>query len=104
MCRKHQGTAYSTVGGVAPDQALRQRVAADDGRSRRQVGVVDASGRTAQHTGDDANDWAGHRAGTNYATQGNLLVGPEVLAAVAEAFEASEGSEQNLADRLVGRM
>ena len=34
-------------------------------------------------------------------TQGNLLVGPEVVEAVARAFEASEGSARHLADRLI---
>jgi uncharacterized Ntn-hydrolase superfamily protein len=34
-------------------------------------------------------------------TQGNILVGPEVLDAVARAFEASEGAHRHLADRLI---
>jgi uncharacterized Ntn-hydrolase superfamily protein len=33
--------------------------------------------------------------------QGNLLVGPEVLQAVAHNFEATEGSGRHLADRLI---
>ena len=45
--------------------------------------------------------WAGNRAGRNYVTQGNLLVGPEVLQAVAASFEASEGAPRHLADRLI---
>ncbi len=87
--------------GMAPEEALRQAVAADEGRDRRQVGVVDLEGRSAQHTGPGANDWKGHRSGPNYATQGNLLVGAEVLEAVASTFEASEGSSRHLADRLI---
>lgn len=87
--------------GVTPDSALRRAVAADSGRERRQVAVIDRAGRSAQHTGGGANAWAGHRAGRHYATQGNLLVGPEVLAAVATAFEASEGAHRHLADRLI---
>jgi uncharacterized Ntn-hydrolase superfamily protein len=87
--------------GLSPDEALRRAVAADEGAARRQVGVVDKSGRTAQHTGAEASPWAGHRAGLNYATQGNLLVGPEVLGAVARVFEAGEGTPRHLADRLI---
>lgn len=87
--------------GVAPAAALRLRVESDEGRERRQVGVIDLEGRGAQHTGSEASDWAGARAGLNHVTQGNLLVGPEVLAAVARAFEASENSGRPLADRLV---
>ncbi|MGE3616873.1 MAG: DUF1028 domain-containing protein, partial [Gemmatimonadales bacterium] len=63
--------------------------------------VIDRNGLTAQHTGSGANPWAGNRAGRNYATQGNLLVGPQVLEAVARTFEASEGSPRHLADRLI---
>jgi uncharacterized Ntn-hydrolase superfamily protein len=34
-------------------------------------------------------------------TQGNILVGPQVLEAVAKTFEASEGSQRHLGDRLI---
>ena len=87
--------------GMTAEDALGRATAADAGRDRRQVGVVSLDGTSAQYTGDGPGDWAGHRSGPNYATQGNVLVGPGVLAAVAEAFEASEGSYRHLADRLI---
>ena len=87
--------------GEAPDAALKRLLAADSGAASRQVGVIDIKGRSAQHTGTRPNDWKGHRAGTNYVTQGNVLVGPEVLEAVARSFEASEGQPRHLADRLI---
>jgi uncharacterized Ntn-hydrolase superfamily protein len=87
--------------GVAPADALARAVAADPEAERRQVGVIALDGRSAQHTGTGPGYWAGHRAGLNYATQGNVLVGPEVVDAVATAFEASEGSGRHLADRLI---
>lgn len=87
--------------GMSPQEALDRAVGGDDGRDRRQVGVVSVDGRAAQHTGSGASDWKGHRSGPNYAAQGNTLVGPEVIDAVAEAFESSEGSERHLADRLI---
>jgi len=87
--------------GVAPWEALDRLTAVDERAHRRQVGVVDLQGRTAQHTGEGTSAWAGHRAGPWYATQGNLLVGPQVLAAVAASFEASQGSNRHLADRLI---
>jgi uncharacterized Ntn-hydrolase superfamily protein len=65
------------------------------------VGVIGIDGRRAQHTGSATQAWAGHRAGTNYVTQGNLLVGKDVVDAVAAAFEASEGQPRHLADRLI---
>jgi uncharacterized Ntn-hydrolase superfamily protein len=89
------------AGGMSPEQALAQATAADPGANQRQVGVVSLDGRAAQHTGTGPSDWKGHRSGPNYAAQGNSLVGPEVVDAVARAFEASEGSARNLADRLI---
>ncbi|MBI4540997.1 MAG: DUF1028 domain-containing protein [Gemmatimonadetes bacterium] len=87
--------------GVSPEEALRRELATDSLRERRQVGVIAADGRSAQHTGTGTNPWSGHRAGPNYVTQGNLLVGPEVLAAVARSFEGTAGSGRPLLDRLI---
>lgn len=87
--------------GLSPQEALDRATAADEGRDRRQVGVVSLDGRAAQHTGSGPGAWAGHRSGPNYAAQGNVLVGPEVVDAVSDAFEASEGSNRHLADRLI---
>jgi uncharacterized Ntn-hydrolase superfamily protein len=87
--------------GEAPDAALRRLLAADTGAQSRQIGVIDVKGRSAQHTGTQPQPWAGHRAGPNYVTQGNILVGPQVLEAVARSFEASEGQPRHLADRLI---
>jgi uncharacterized Ntn-hydrolase superfamily protein len=87
--------------GEAPDAALKRLLAADSGFQQRQVGVIAADGRSAQHTGTGPNAWAGHHAGKNYVTQGNILVGPQVIEAVAKQFEASEGTPQHLADRLI---
>jgi uncharacterized Ntn-hydrolase superfamily protein len=87
--------------GEAPAEALKRLVAADSSAASRQIGVIDGKGRVAQHTGDRANAWAGHRSGSNYVTQGNILVGPQVLEEVAKSFEASEGQPRHLADRLI---
>ena len=87
--------------GEAPDAALKRALAADSGFQSRQVAVISIDGRSAQHTGTGPNAWAGHRAGKNYVTQGNILVGPEVIEAVAKSFEASEGTPYHLADRLI---
>lgn len=87
--------------GLSPEEALQRATAGDEGRERRQVGVVSVDGSAAQHTGTGPGAWAGHRSGPNYAAQGNVLVGPEVVDAVAESFEATEGSGRHLADRLI---
>jgi len=87
--------------GEEPAKALARALAADSQAVSRQVGVIAVSGKSAQHTGANNSPWAGGHAGTNYVTQGNLLVGPEVVDAVAAAFEASEGTPRHLADRLI---
>ena len=87
--------------GTAAEEALRTAVARDTLAARRQVGVIGLKGGSAAFTGDGALAWAGHRSGPNYVTQGNILVGPEVLEAVATSFESSAGSGRHLADRLI---
>jgi uncharacterized Ntn-hydrolase superfamily protein len=93
--------------GMSAPDALDRIVAADEGRDRRQVGVIGMDGRTAQWTGsgqygaEAQGDWVAERTGATFAVQGNSLVGTEVVDAVAEAFEASEGSLRHLADRLI---
>jgi len=96
--------------GVSAPEALDRVVALDDGRERRQVGVIGMDGRTAQWTGsgqygaESRGDWVAERAGATYAVQGNSLVGTEVVDAVVDAFEASEGSPRHLADRMIESM
>lgn len=87
--------------GADPEVALRRLLAADSASQSRQVGVIAVDGRSAQHTGSGAQPWAGHRRGATYVTQGNILVGPQVLDAVARTFEASEASQRHLGDRLI---
>jgi uncharacterized Ntn-hydrolase superfamily protein len=87
--------------GEEPGAALKRLLASDSGAQQRQIGVIDAKGRSAHHTGSRANAWAGGKSGLNYVTQGNILVGPEVLDAVARSFESSEGAPRHLADRLI---
>ena len=87
--------------GLSPADALAQRLGVDENSERRQIGVIGVDGRSAQHSGIGNSSWAGGLSGPNYVTQGNTLVGPEVLDAVASTFEASEGSYRHLADRLI---
>ena len=84
--------------GSSVQQALDYLIEADEGRARRQVGMVDAQGRPATFTGADCNEWAGGLTGTYYAAQGNILVSGATVEAMARAFEAVQGE---LADRLV---
>ena len=87
--------------GDEPSRALDRALAADSQAMSRQIGVIAVNGKSAPHTGTGNSVWAGGRSGRNYVTQGNLLVGPEVVEAVAASFEASEGTPRHLADRLI---
>jgi uncharacterized Ntn-hydrolase superfamily protein len=87
--------------GVEPKEALAQMLASDEARESRQVGIIDMKGRTAAHTGTQNNAWAGSRQGKNYTTQANIMVGPEVLEAVATTFESTEGTGLPLAERMI---
>ncbi|MCU1385937.1 MAG: hypothetical protein JWL71_4634 [Acidobacteria bacterium] len=87
--------------GIEPKEALAQLLASDEQRESRQVGIIDMKGRTAAHTGKQNNAWAGSRQGKTYTTQANIMVGPEVLEAVASTFEASEGTGAPLAERMI---
>ena len=79
--------------GVSPKEALDRLVAADADRERRQVGVISVDGRSAQWTGsgqrgaESRGDWVAERSGPTFAVQGNSLVSPEVVYAVASAFQ-----------------
>ena len=75
--------------GLRAEEVVQRLVAADDGRAERQLGVVDAHGGSASYTGPSCHAWAGHRDGPSYAAQGNILVGPETVDALAETFEAT---------------
>jgi uncharacterized Ntn-hydrolase superfamily protein len=87
--------------GVEPSAVLQQLLADDQQRESRQVGVIDMKGRSAAHTGKQNGNWAGSRQGPNYTVQANIMVGPEVVEAVAKTFEASEGTGMPLAERMI---
>jgi uncharacterized Ntn-hydrolase superfamily protein len=87
--------------GLEPGAVLARLLEGDAGREQRQLGLIDARGRGAAFTGSEANAWAGSRQGDFYTVQGNLLVGPEVVDAVAESFERSAGTGMPLAERLL---
>src|SRR3989442_1595278 len=77
--------------GIAPKDVVKKLVTEDTEAAQRQVGVVDARGRAASYTGKECFPWAGHVVGRNFAAQGNILAGEEVLKALARAFEVTQG-------------
>ncbi|MBE3599180.1 MAG: DUF1028 domain-containing protein [Limnochordaceae bacterium] len=80
----------------------RQLTASDDGREHRQFGIVDAQGHAFAYTGAQCLEWAGDVTGPYFSCQGNILAGPQVVEAMAEAFQSSGG--RDLAARLVAAL
>jgi uncharacterized Ntn-hydrolase superfamily protein len=81
--------------------ALEALLADDPQREHRQVGIVDARGGAAAHTGRHCVDWAGHIVGEGFTAQGNILADANVAAAIAIAFRGARGE---LAERLLGAL
>src|SRR5213593_638061 len=77
--------------GIAPKDVVKKLVTEDKEAAQRQIGVVDARGRASSYTGKECFPWAGHVVGRNFAAQGNILAGEEVLKALARAFEMTQG-------------
>ena len=88
--------------GEHPADIVPSLTAANTGRDHRQLHMVDNQARIAAHTGSACIDWCGHRGGQGYSLAGNMLAGPQVLAATADAMEAHRGDA--LALRLLKAM
>jgi uncharacterized Ntn-hydrolase superfamily protein len=76
-------------------------VALDGGAAPRQVGVVDAHGTAAAHTGSMCVPEAGHEVADGLATAANMMESDRVWPSMAEAFATSEG---DLASRLLAAL
>ena len=91
--------------GRSPRQALRILLKTDSDVAERQVGMIDARGRTAAYTGSACMVFAGHRRGRFYSVQGNLLAGESVLTDMAAAYETAQKQEGGeLADWLLAAL
>lgn len=84
--------------GLSPEEVIEALVADDEGKSLRQVAIINADGEASAFTGDECYDWAGHKVGRNHSAQGNILVSEETVTAMSETFEQAEGT---LAERLI---
>lgn len=78
--------------GEPPKAVIEALLAADAGRTHRQIHIVDASGQIAAHTGADCVGWCGSVRGIGVSVAGNMLAGPDVVARTLAAFEAATGS------------
>lgn len=88
--------------GASAMEVVQTLTAADAGREHRQLHVLPARGAAAAHTGSSCIDWCGHSPFDDFSVAGNMLAGPQVLAATAQAYLAAAG--QPLAQRLIAAM
>ena len=102
LAYRPDGLAHLRAGKSA-QETLDALTATDDNRDERQAGIVDRRGGAATYTGSGCHDWAGGCAGTGYAIQGNILVGPEVVDSMEKAWLAGD-SATPLARRLLSAL
>jgi uncharacterized Ntn-hydrolase superfamily protein len=90
--------------GYLPEQVLAELLRKDAQPDKRQLAIIDMSGRAANRNpakADPSGIWWGAVSGKYYACQGNTLVGREVIFAMARAYEETQGS---LPDRLMAAL
>ncbi len=88
--------------GAAAETVVATLTGADAGQAQRQLHVLGATGPGAARTGAACVDWCGHLLLDGFSVAGNMLAGPQVLQASAEAFIATAGKP--LAERLIAAM
>jgi uncharacterized Ntn-hydrolase superfamily protein len=84
------GVALLRSGRTAAE-VVRALTAPDKLASHRQLGVVDARGGAANHTGPDCLPWAGGIVDGEVSLQGNILAGEQVLKAMLQAYRSNKG-------------
>ena len=92
--------------GLEPDSIIAGLLAGDvaGNPAWRQYGVVDlfdGGARSSGFTGTSAMNWKGHLLGPNYAIQGNILLGPEILDSMEARFNREDGP---LCDKLMAAL
>jgi uncharacterized Ntn-hydrolase superfamily protein len=94
------------LAGETPQQVL-DWLAANDAQgnsTQRQYGIaaiIDGEAQAGAFTGVNCQNAKGHRTGTNYAIQGNILINVEILDAMEAAFLNTDGC---LAEKLMAAM
>src|SRR5919107_2449127 len=83
-----RGLELLRAGAPAAD-TIRILTEADEGRSQRQVHVMDRTGRFAAYTGEGCVPWCGHLIRDSFSVAGNMLVGGAVVEETARVYAAS---------------
>jgi len=106
--QSYANTSYGPNGlkllasGLSAEETLARLLADDPDREHRQVGIVDAAGRSATFTGNQCSPWAGGLASENLAIQGNILAGEGVVQAMLDAYQRNAAA--HFPDRLIAAL
>ncbi len=90
--------------GRSADEVMAALAASDQQAQVRQLGVVDARGRAAAHTGADCIPACGHLVGDGFTVQGNLLERDSCWPAMAAAYESALDEGAPFVERLLRAM
>ena len=87
--------------GLDAPLAMRAILAGDRTPEIRQVGIINAAGKTASHTGESCIPACGAVEGENFSAQANMMLNEGVPEAMAESFARTTG---RLVDRILAAM
>ena len=90
--------------GASPEDVVRIVLRKDQHEDERQLGVLNAAGQLAGHTGATVKSWDGFAGSAQSAdcyAHGNSLASPAVVERMAFAFEGSRGE---LSERLIAAL
>lgn len=76
--------------GFGPARVLDELAANDPDFAYRQIAVIDRNGKAVAYSGPKTRGWSGHKVGEGYVAMGNVLAGPQVVDAIAKAYEDYE--------------
>lgn len=85
--------------GVSARDALDQVLSKDDDAALRQIGIIGREGDGVAWSGSSCTAWQGHFTGSDFAIQGNMLLGEATLLAMRAAWKSN--TESDLGERLM---
>jgi uncharacterized Ntn-hydrolase superfamily protein len=89
-------------GGRPAADVVEALTSADAGRAQRQLHVLPVTGPAAAWTGASCIGWCGHLVDDDFSVAGNMLAGPQVIEATAQAYRNT--ADLPLAERLLAAM
>jgi uncharacterized Ntn-hydrolase superfamily protein len=90
--------------GSSAEQVVSALLAGDENPQVRQLGVIDAQGRAAAHTGTETIPAAGHLVRDGFTVQGNLLRSDTCWPAMAAAYDEALAAGEPFVERLLRAM